>query len=244
MGAAATRGAEIVGQGRKPVRGKRRERRRVGRHGGERNRGSIQKTLKIQVLKKRIWAFTLVELLVVLAILSLVMFVITPRIASVINPERSRTFMLRLRSALQYLSDKAVLEQQLYLFNFDLNERRYYFSLYAPDEEGDFSFTDDSSSMTGSQGMSSGLGIAVNDRYLKPASMPDHLRVESFRVIPGEETAAGLVTLPFTPNGMMFSFEILFIEESEKRYLMTGNGLNNRIRLFSAQAEGDWQILE
>jgi hypothetical protein len=182
------------------------------------------------------------------------MFIITPRFASIVNPEKAKNFVLRLQNSLQYLGDKAVLEQRLYLFNFDLEGRRYYFTRYGvEEEEGGTSIGDGG---TGSPGDASGrnatrpageeAGFEVQDRHLRPVQIPDRLEIERVTVIPGGEVASGKVTLPFTPNGMMFSFEMVFTAQDGQRYLMTGNSYSNRIRVFTTRREDEeeWRILE
>jgi prepilin-type N-terminal cleavage/methylation domain-containing protein len=206
-------------------------------------------------LHKRVSAFTLIELLVVLSILSILMFIITPRFASIVNPERAKNFVLRLQSSLQYLNEKAILEQRLYLFNFDLDERRYYFTQYGVEEEeggmsGGENGADLASGSSGRETVRPGdedLGFEVQDRHLRPAQVPDRLEIERVRVVPGGEVASGRVTVPFTPNGMMFSFEMVFTVQDGRRYLMTGNSYSNRIRIFSAipeDEEEEWRLLE
>lgn len=175
-------------------------------------------------------AFTLVELLVVLAILSILMFIITPRFAAIVNPERAKNFVLTLQNSLRYLNEKAILEQQLYLFNLDLDEQRYFFSMPVEDESR-FGVEDELEADTG-------------DRYLKSDVLPDRLSVEQVSIIPGEQVSFGRVTLPFTPNGMMFSFELVFVSDDGRRYLLAGNSYSNRIRLFVSQNEEEWRLLE
>ena len=175
-------------------------------------------------------AFTLVELLVVLAILSILMFIITPRFAAIVNPERAKNFVLTLQNSLRYLNEKAILEQQLYLFNLDLDEQRYFFSMPVEDESR-FGVEDELEADTG-------------DRYLKSDVLPDRLSVEQVSIIPGEQVSSGRVTLPFTPNGMMFSFELVFVSDDGRRYLLAGNSYSNRIRLFVSQNEEEWRLLE
>jgi prepilin-type N-terminal cleavage/methylation domain-containing protein len=205
-------------------------------------------------LRKRVSAFTLIELLVVLSILSILMFVITPRFASIVNPERAKNFVLRLQNSLQYLGEKAILEQQLYLFNIDLDERRYSFTRYGTEDEdaqtstenGGAGFRGDASRRASTQSDDKELGFAVQDRHLRSGQLPDRLEIERMRVIPGGETASGRVTIPFTPSGVMFSFEMVFTAQDGKRYLLTGNSFSNRIRVFTTTRaeEEEWRILE
>jgi prepilin-type N-terminal cleavage/methylation domain-containing protein len=176
-------------------------------------------------------AFTLVELLVVLAILSILMFVITPRFVSIVNPERAKNFVLRLHGSLQYLGDKAILEQQLYLFHFDIEEGRYYFTEY--DQENADGILS-----------SNGLESELQDRYLKPALLPEQLEVEEITLIPGEAVSSGKITIPFTPSGVMLSFQITFTIRDERRFLLVGNSLNNRISLYTSNGDEDWLALE
>ena len=175
-------------------------------------------------------AFTLIELLVVLSILSILMFIITPRFAAIINPERAKNFVLTLQNSLRYLNEKAILEQQVYLFNFDLDEGRYYFSMVGEEDAG-----------FGEQEEQEAL---VPDHFLKPGLLPVRLNVEKVVMIPGEGVSSGKVTVPFTPNGMMFSFEVVFISDDGRRYLLVGNSYSNRIRLFVSQNEEEWRLLE
>jgi hypothetical protein len=158
------------------------------------------------------------------------MFIITPRFAAVVNPERAKNFVLTLQNSLRYLNEKAILEQQLYLFNLDLDEQRYFFSLPV-EEEPTFGDRDE-------------LGAEIGDRYLKPDVLPERLTAEKVAIIPGEQVSSGRVTVPFTPNGMMFSFEIVFISEDGRSYLLIGNSYSNRIRLFVSQNEEEWRLLE
>ena len=134
---------------------------------------------------KRCGAFTLVELLVVLVVLSLFFFFLTPNFFSAINPQKTKQFMTGLQSSLQYVQEKAILERRVYLFTIDLDERGYRFTL---SEEGN---------PTGDTG----------DKYLSPRRFPPHMEVESMRTIPGGTVTEGELTVPFTPNGMLFSFE-------------------------------------
>jgi prepilin-type N-terminal cleavage/methylation domain-containing protein len=176
--------------------------------------------------RKKFRAFTLVELLVVLAILSILMFIVAPRFASIVNPGRAKNFILTLQNSLRYLSEKAILEQQLYLFNFDLDEGRYYFTAPVEDTEEDM------------------LETEIADRYLKSAQLPPKLDVVGVQILPGEEMASGKLVLPFTPNGMLFSFEMHFAGGDGRSYLLTGNSFNNRIQLFVSDDEEQWRSLE
>ena len=170
-------------------------------------------------------AFTLIELLVVISILSILMFIITPRFAAIINPERSKNFLLGLQNSLRYLNEKAILEQQVYLFNFDLDEGRYYFSI--PGEE-DVGFGEEESE------------ALVPDRFLKSAEVPVRLKVERIVVMPGEVVSYGRVSVPFTPNGMMFSFNMFFVSDNGSFFLLEGNSYSGRIRLLVSQNEEEW----
>jgi prepilin-type N-terminal cleavage/methylation domain-containing protein len=164
-------------------------------------------------------SFTLLELLIVLAILSILFFIVAPRFISVSNPAKTKNFLLRLQNSLIYLSDKAILEKTVYFFNFDMDERRYFFTV---SEEGNPE------------------GI-VRDRYLASASIPQRLSVRSVRMIPGDEVREGKVMLPFTPTGMLLSFEIYFESAQEELFIVRGNNLSNRIRVL--QKIGDEERL-
>ncbi len=56
-------------------------------------------------------------------------------------------------------------------------------------------------------------------------------------MIPGDIFYDGEVAVPFTPNGMLFSFEIYFLGDEETRYVLSGNSINNRIELFKIKNE-------
>jgi hypothetical protein len=153
------------------------------------------------------------------------MFIITPRFAAIVNPERSKNFLLGLQNSLRYLNEKAILEQQVYLFNFDLDEGRYFFTTPAEDDVG---FGEERRE------------ALVPDRYLKSAGVPVRLQVERMEVLPGEVVSSGRVSVPFTPNGMMFSFNMYFVSEDGSFYLLEGNSYSGRIRLFVSQNEEEW----
>jgi hypothetical protein len=42
----------------------------------------------------------------------------------------------------------------------------------------------------------------------------------------------------------MFSFELVFISDDGRRYLLAGNSYSNRIKLFVSQNEEEWRLLE
>jgi hypothetical protein len=89
----------------------------------------------------------------------------------------------------------------------DLDERRYYFTISEmgnPEQK-------------------------VNDRYLLPVPFPRSLIVEEVRLIPGERVSEGKVVIPFTPTGMLFSFEIVLGEGAA--YVVAGNSLTGDIAL-------------
>jgi prepilin-type N-terminal cleavage/methylation domain-containing protein len=154
-------------------------------------------------------AYTLLELLVVLMIISILFFVITPRFVSSINPQRSKNFVMTLQNTLNYLNDKAILEKKVYLFNMDIEERQYYFTVSElGNPAGD-----------------------VRDRYLTPVSFPDGLVLKSIILIPGDEVIEGRAVVPFTPNGMLYSFMIIIEERKDRQFLVQGNSYNNLINV-------------
>jgi general secretion pathway protein H len=150
----------------------------------------------------RLKAFTLVELLVVLVILALIFFIVTPNFFSSINPQKTKQFVMNLQSTLEYLSEKAILERKVYLFSFDLDEREYRFIV---SEEGN---------PTGE----------TQDKYLAAQQFPPHLEVESIKTVPGGTVTEGELTVPFTPNGMLFSFEIVL-----NSWILVGDSISGRV---------------
>ena len=152
---------------------------------------------------ERLRAFTLLELLVVLVILSLVFFFVTPNFFSSINPQKTKQFMMSLQGTLEYLGEKAIVERKVYLFTFDLDEKEYRFTVSELDNP------------TGE----------TRDGYLAPKKFPPHLEVESIRTIPGGSVTEGELTVPFTPNGILFSFEI-----AVKEWVLTGDSVTGRVR--------------
>lgn len=160
-------------------------------------------------------AFTLIELLVVLAILSIVLFIIAPSVLTSLEPQRTKNFVMRLQNTLLYLSDRAILEKKVYLFHFDLDERRYSFQVSEKENP------------TGE----------VKDRYLIPQDFPQKLSVVSVKVIPGKEFTEGKATIPFTPNGMLYSFEITIEEKKDRYYVVRGISLNNEIESYTRTAD-------
>jgi prepilin-type N-terminal cleavage/methylation domain-containing protein len=158
-------------------------------------------------------AFTLLELLIVLAILSILFFIVTPRFMATLNPAAVKTFVRRMHNTLLYAGDKAVLEKKVFLFTLDLDERKYFFTVSeAGNKEG-----------------------RVADRYLVPAAFPKGLVVEGVRLIPGERVKEGKFVIPFTPKGLLYSFEILVREngggEGDSLLALRGDSLTGEIEL-------------
>jgi prepilin-type N-terminal cleavage/methylation domain-containing protein len=158
-------------------------------------------------------AFTLLELLIVLAVLSIVFFVVTPRFISTVNPAAAKTFVRRMHNTLLYANDKAVLEKKVYLFTLDLDERRYSFTLA---EEGN------------PEGR-------VRDRYLAPVHFPKGLVVKSVQLFPGDRVDTGKVVVPFTPKGLLYAFEIIVFEKrgtgGDTYLAVRGDSLSNDIEI-------------
>ena len=159
---------------------------------------------------KRREAFTLIELLVVLVILSLIFFFVTPNFFSAINPQKTKQFITNLHTTLEYVGEKAILERKVYIFTIDLDEREYRFTV---SEEGN---------PTGD----------TRDRYLVPQQFPPHLEVESMRTIPGGAVTEGDLSVPFTPNGMLFSFEIV-----ADGWTLLADSVSGRIRAVKGTGE-------
>jgi prepilin-type N-terminal cleavage/methylation domain-containing protein len=162
-------------------------------------------------------AFTLLELLIVLVIISILFFVVTPRFVSSINPQRVKNFVTTLQNKLNYLNDKAILEKKVYLFTVDIDEREYYFTVSELDNpEGE-----------------------VRDRYLTPVSFPDGLVLKSMKLIPGDEVIEGKAVLPFTPNGMLYSFIMIVEDNPGRQYLLQGNHYNNLISVLKLSPDDE-----
>lgn len=158
-------------------------------------------------------AFTLIELLVVLGILSVILFLVAPNLASFVNPARTRSFARELQSRLVYASEKAVLEKRVLLFNFDLDERVYSFTLPAQEEgEGEEE-------------------TLVRDRNLPATPFPENLEVLRVEVIPGDAVFGGNMVVPLTPTGMMLGFAIVMREDRERVLVLSGDSFNGKIEL-------------
>jgi hypothetical protein len=117
---------------------------------------------------------------------------------------------MNLKNTLEYLNDKSIIEKKVILFTFDTDERLYHFTI---SEEGNPE------------------GI-VRDKYLNPVKFPDNLIVKSLRTIPGGTVYDGEITVPFTPNGMLFSFEITVEERANRWFVIRGDSLSNRVQVF------------
>ena len=139
------------------------------------------------------------------------MFIITPRFAAIINPERAKNFVLTLQNSLRYLNEKAILEQQVYLFNFDLDEGRYYFSMVGEEDAG-FGEQEDEA--------------LVPDHFLKPGVLPVRLNVEKVVMIPGEGVSFEMVFVSddgsiYLLAGNSYSGRIrLFVSQDEENWMV------------------------
>ncbi|RKX95191.1 MAG: hypothetical protein DRP84_04970 [Spirochaetes bacterium] len=153
-------------------------------------------------------AFTFIELLVILSIISIVAFLTLPRLATVIKPKRIEAFAYRLRDTLNYLNETAILKKKVYLFVFDLEEKSYYFRV---SERGN-------------------LEGKVKDRYLKKVDFPDFLEIKMLKMQPGGEIREGRMIVPFTPKGILYPF-LIDLSDGEREYVLEGNVVNSKIEL-------------
>jgi len=154
-------------------------------------------------------AFTLIELMVVLSIISILLFLVTPKVIYTGNRDKAKDFARRMYNTLEYLNEKAILEKKVYIFSVDLDERRYFFTVSEPDNpEG-----------------------KVKDRYLVPVSFPPGIKVNSVEIIPGGELFDGKADIVFTPRGLLFSFAVKVEESRETLLVVQGNSINSRIEL-------------
>jgi len=165
--------------------------------------------------KRDLLSFTLIELLIVLSIISIVFFIVTPKFIGSINPRKNKSFMMKLRNTLLYLNEKAIIKKEVYLFIFDLDERSYYFRI---SEAGN------------PEGM-------VRDRFLIPVKFPAGLKIAGVKVIPGGDVTEGRCIIPFTPGGMLYSFEIAAGDKSDNYLILSGNSINGRIELRTVKSD-------
>jgi hypothetical protein len=99
----------------------------------------------------------------------------------------------------------------------DIDEREYYFTVSELDNpEGE-----------------------VRDRYLTPVSFPDGLVLKSMKLIPGDEVIEGKAVLPFTPNGMLYSFIMIVEDNPGRQYLLQGNHYNNLISVLKLSPDDE-----
>lgn len=150
------------------------------------------------------------------------MFIVTPRFLSFVNPQKTRHFILSLMTTLGYLNERAVMEKKVYYFNFDLDERRYYFTL--PGDEN--------------------TAQEISGRYFSPGTFPAKLVVVEAKTTPGESLQKGNMIVPFTPKGMLYSFEIVVEEGTGRLFLLQGSSISNRIQLFQVEEEGGRRPVE
>ncbi len=130
--------------------------------------------------------------------------------------------MLSLMTTLSYLNERAVMEKKVYYFNFDLDERRYYFTL--PGDEN--------------------TAQEISGRYLSPGTFPAKLVAVEAKTTPGESLQKGNMIVPFTPKGMLYSFEIVVEEGTGRLFLLQGSSISNRIQLFQVEEEGGRRPVE
>ena len=160
-------------------------------------------------MKRRFLAFTLIEVLVVISILSILLFVSMPAFVSFFKPKKSEYFISKLADTLGYLNEASILKKKLYLFIFDRDKRVYYFEVSeSGNKEG-----------------------RVNDRYLKKVSFPDGIEVKKMYIYPGGEVFTGRLIVPFSPRGFIYTFKIDFLINKRRRAVLTGDMLSQKIKV-------------
>lgn len=163
---------------------------------------SINKTARVGKTR----GYTLIELLIVISILSIFLFIAVPRFSLRGGLETPAGFIRGLEKKLNYLIEKSVLEKKVYIFRLD-------------GEEGVFSF------IVSEEGNPEGK---VNDRFLKPGSIPPELKLVKVEVVPGGTVIENKVSIPFAPTGIMFSFKLYF-KTDERTWLLEGIRTINRV---------------
>ena len=164
---------------------------------------------------RKIRAFTLIELLIVLLILSLVVFITAPNLARFVRPKESESFVVKLQNTLQYLNELAILKKRFYLFIFDIDDRSYYFRISeAGNPEG-----------------------RVRERYLRKVKLPEYIEIKRVFSQQGGEVYEGRMIIPFTPRGFIYSFSIDF-KAGSKVYRLIANSITSEIVL-EEKSKGD-----
>jgi len=159
-------------------------------------------------------AFTFIELLIVLSIISILAFLTAPKMVTIIKPKRVESFAYRLRDTLEYLNESAILKRKVYLFIFDLNKKSYYFRV---SEIGN-------------------LEGKVKDRYLKKIDFPKYLDIKKIEMYPGGEIREGRMVIPFTPKGIYYSF-LINLSDGKRDFIIKGNVINSYIELTQHKQE-------
>lgn len=150
-------------------------------------------------------AFTLIELVVVLMILSIVALFAAPRIGGGhLRGARLRSAAVRLAAVAEYARDQAVSQRRTHYFTVDARAGTYaYYAELLEDESGEAKRT--------------------------VAPLPEGIRFEGVRTAENERAAASSVEFALTPEGWMDDGVVYLANEDDATYTVVFSSTTGRV---------------
>lgn len=152
---------------------------------------------------RRIAAFTLLELLVVLLIVSLMSAMVLPRLAGSLDRLNSESVAKKIAAALRYARSQAVSERRTFSARFDFEKREM-----------------------GIRNLKSGNGNSKSEpTYRLPKG------VQFAEAAPEERMEAGVFEIVFYPGGNSSGGEVTVLDEKKRQYEISVDFITGSVRL-------------
>ena len=192
---------------------------------------------KARTKSRRIHAsggFSLIELIIVLAIMALVFGMAAPRIAKEMGVLHLRTTAKQVAASMRWTRSQAMSSGKIYNAIFDCNEQRIIISDYAGAVGTDITNLAQSAGDGKEPDEQENSGAAMPKQTLKIFELPEDIsisRIEIADVVddnPGEES---IYQLTFFPDGTTMGGEITIGDENKRSFIITVDFLTGIVSL-------------
>lgn len=163
---------------------------------------------------------TLIELLIVIAILSLTMGVVTVRLDSVTSSSRLKASARRIGSSIEYLQNQGIVNGRYYFMQFDLDRNRVRF-IITPEYTRE------------------GMDVEGLTRDLPWKTLERGVIIEDITFDDGVVKEEDLILVPFGPTGMTWGFLVHLINEDGRRCTVEANSVTGLVAQYPYYKELD-----
>lgn len=174
-------------------------------------------------------AFTLVELLLVVAIMGILAAVTLPNLTRSMRGNRIRVATRSIVSACRYARNISILRENEHVLVFDLDKSGMYISGANEGDAGDAALNEPVPPMPEEEGAAGSNVLFVAERAFSGShelgKQFDGVAIESVELIGAEKTVRGVAAVVFESNGRCEPFEVRLSDDSGKIVVITVDSL-------------------